>query len=48
MCPHQCRLKGEDHLPSPADYIISNASQDDVGFLGRLGTLLAHIQSPAK
>ncbi|KAK4821693.1 hypothetical protein QYF61_027457 [Mycteria americana] len=42
--PHQCRVQGHDHFPSPAGHAISDTSQDATGLLGRLGTLLAHIQ----
>ncbi|KAK4810503.1 hypothetical protein QYF61_004283 [Mycteria americana] len=42
--PHQCRVQGHDHFPSPAGHIIFDTSQDAIGFLGHLGTLLAHIQ----
>ncbi|KAK4817044.1 hypothetical protein QYF61_026170 [Mycteria americana] len=42
--PHQCRVQGHDHCPSPAGHAISDTSQDAIGFLGYLGTLLAHIQ----
>ncbi|KAK4806220.1 hypothetical protein QYF61_001143 [Mycteria americana] len=42
--PHQCRVQGHDHCPSPAGHTIPDTSQDAIGFLGRLGTLLAHIQ----
>ncbi|KAK4825213.1 hypothetical protein QYF61_025141 [Mycteria americana] len=42
--PHQCRVQGHDHFPSPAGHTIPDTSQDAVGFLGHLGTLLAHIQ----
>ncbi|KAK4832110.1 hypothetical protein QYF61_020737 [Mycteria americana] len=42
---HQCRVQGHDHFPSPAGHAISDTSQDAIGFLGRLGTLLAHIQA---
>ncbi|KAK4823484.1 hypothetical protein QYF61_002548 [Mycteria americana] len=37
-------FKGHDHFPSPAGHTIFDTSQDAIGFLGRLGTLLAHIQ----
>ncbi|KAK4818248.1 hypothetical protein QYF61_009423 [Mycteria americana] len=37
--PHQ-----DDHFPSPAGHAISDRSQNAIGFLGHLGTLLAHIQ----
>ncbi|KAK4824081.1 hypothetical protein QYF61_010592 [Mycteria americana] len=43
--PHQCRVQGHDHFPSPAGHTISDTSQDAIGFLGHLGTLLAHIQA---
>ncbi|KAK4812358.1 LOW QUALITY PROTEIN: hypothetical protein QYF61_018808 [Mycteria americana] len=42
--PHQCQVQGDDHCPSPAGHTISDTSQDAVGLLGHLGTLLAHIQ----
>ncbi|KAK4823878.1 hypothetical protein QYF61_007826 [Mycteria americana] len=42
--PHQCRVQGHDHFPSPAGHAIPDTSQDAIGFLGHLGTLLAHIQ----
>ncbi|KAK4823331.1 hypothetical protein QYF61_000933 [Mycteria americana] len=42
--PHQCRVQGHDHFPSPAGHTIFDTSQDAIGFLGHLGTLLAHIQ----
>ncbi|KAK4815884.1 hypothetical protein QYF61_009935, partial [Mycteria americana] len=42
--PHQCRVQGHDHCPSPAGHAISDTSQDAIGFLGHLGTLLAHLQ----
>ncbi|KAK4827917.1 hypothetical protein QYF61_022365, partial [Mycteria americana] len=37
-------FEGDNHFPSPAGHTISDTSQDAVGFLGHLGTLLAHIQ----
>ncbi|KAK4818581.1 hypothetical protein QYF61_015381 [Mycteria americana] len=43
--PHQCRVQGHDHVPSPAGHTIFDTSQDAIGFLGHLGTLLAHIQA---
>ncbi|KAK4812342.1 hypothetical protein QYF61_017119 [Mycteria americana] len=43
--PHQCRVQGDDHFPSPAGHAIFDTSQDAIGFLGCLGTLLAHIQA---
>ncbi|KAK4815879.1 hypothetical protein QYF61_009930 [Mycteria americana] len=43
--PHQCRVQGHNHFPSPAGHTISDTSQDAIGFLRRLGTLLAHIQA---
>ncbi|KAK4806245.1 hypothetical protein QYF61_013389 [Mycteria americana] len=42
--PHQCRVQGHDHFPSPAGHATFDTSQDAVGLLGHLGTLLAHIQ----
>ncbi|KAK4817545.1 hypothetical protein QYF61_019502 [Mycteria americana] len=42
--PHQCRVQGHDHFPSSAGHTISDISQNAIGFLGHLGTLLAHIQ----
>ncbi|KAK4817231.1 hypothetical protein QYF61_004142 [Mycteria americana] len=42
--PHQCRVQGHNHCPSPGGHAIPDTSQDAVGFLGHLGTLLAHIQ----
>ncbi|KAK4811654.1 hypothetical protein QYF61_022747 [Mycteria americana] len=43
--PHQCQVQGDDHFPSPAGHAIFDTSQDTIGFLGHLGTLLAHIQA---
>ncbi|KAK4817206.1 hypothetical protein QYF61_003599 [Mycteria americana] len=43
--PHQCRVQGHDHCPTPAGHAIPDTSQDAIGFLGHLGTLLAHIQA---
>ncbi|KAK4818987.1 hypothetical protein QYF61_022818 [Mycteria americana] len=43
--PHQCRVQGHNHFPSPAGHAIADTGQDAIGFLGRLGTLLAHIQA---
>ncbi|KAK4826890.1 LOW QUALITY PROTEIN: hypothetical protein QYF61_012078, partial [Mycteria americana] len=37
-------FEGDDHFPSPAGHAIFDTSQDAIGFLGHLGTLLAHIQ----
>ncbi|KAK4828555.1 hypothetical protein QYF61_027524 [Mycteria americana] len=39
--PHQCRVQGHDHFPSPADHTVSDKIQDAVGLLGHLGTLPA-------
>ncbi|KAK4826425.1 hypothetical protein QYF61_008958 [Mycteria americana] len=44
MQPHQCRGQGDNHFPSPAGHTISDTSQDAVGLLSHLDTLLAHIQ----
>ncbi|KAK4831150.1 hypothetical protein QYF61_015453 [Mycteria americana] len=46
--PHQCQVQGHDHFPSPAGRTISDTSQEAVGFLGYLGTLLAHVQPAVK
>ena len=35
---------GQDGSPSPAHHTIPGPSQDAIGLLGHLGTLLAHIQ----
>ncbi|KAK4826164.1 LOW QUALITY PROTEIN: hypothetical protein QYF61_005737 [Mycteria americana] len=43
--PHQCRVQRDNHFPTPAGHAISDTSQDAIGFLGHLGTLLAHIQA---
>ncbi|KAK4823254.1 hypothetical protein QYF61_000221 [Mycteria americana] len=43
--PHQCQVQGHNHFPSPAGHAIFDTSQDAIGLLGRLGTLLAHIQA---
>ena len=41
---HQCRVQGQDYFPSPAHHTAPDTSQDAIGLLGHLGTLLAHIQ----
>ncbi|KAK4829521.1 hypothetical protein QYF61_005160 [Mycteria americana] len=38
-------FEGHNHFSSPAGHTIFDTSQDAIGFLGRLGTLLAHIQA---
>ncbi|KAK4820816.1 hypothetical protein QYF61_007210 [Mycteria americana] len=43
--PHHCRVQGHNHFPSPAGHTIPDTSQDAIGFLGHLGTLLAHSQA---
>ncbi|KAK4823364.1 hypothetical protein QYF61_001712 [Mycteria americana] len=43
--PHQCRVQGHNHFPSPSGHAIFDTGQDAIGLLGRLGTLLAHIQA---
>ncbi|KAJ7414957.1 hypothetical protein WISP_80576 [Willisornis vidua] len=35
---------GNGHSPSPAGHTISDSSQDVIGLLGHLGTLLGHSQ----
>ena len=42
--PHQSRVEGHNHLPSPAGHASLDAAQDMVGFLGCKGTLLSHVQ----
>jgi len=34
----------DNHLPAPSDYVISDTSQEVIGLLGPLDTLLAHVQ----
>ncbi|KAK4821271.1 hypothetical protein QYF61_017149 [Mycteria americana] len=46
--PHQCRVQGHNHFPSPAGHATPDTSQDAIGFLGHLGTLLAHVQPAVK
>ena len=41
---HQCRVRGQDDFPSPAHHTIPDTSQEAIGPLGHLDTLLAHIQ----
>jgi len=43
MQPHQCRVQGHDRFPAPAGRTVPDTSQDAVGLLGHLGTLLAHV-----
>ncbi|KAK4831914.1 hypothetical protein QYF61_020291 [Mycteria americana] len=43
--PHQCRVQGDNLFPTPAGHTISDTSQDAIGFLGHLDTLLACIQA---
>ncbi|KAK4811271.1 hypothetical protein QYF61_023323 [Mycteria americana] len=43
--PQQCQVQGHNHFPSPAGHAIFDTSQDAIGLLGHLGTLLAHIQA---
>ncbi|KAK4814188.1 hypothetical protein QYF61_011911 [Mycteria americana] len=38
-------FEGHDHCPTPAGHTIPDRSQDAIGFLGLLGTLLAHVQA---
>ena len=38
--PHQSRVQGDDHLPGSAGHTIPDTSQDALGLLGHLGTLL--------
>lgn len=38
--PHHCRVLMANHCPTPAGHTISYTSQDVIGLLGHLGTLL--------
>ncbi|KAK4826281.1 hypothetical protein QYF61_006728, partial [Mycteria americana] len=38
-------FEGHNHFPSPAGHAIFDTSQDAIGFLGHLGTLLARMQA---
>ncbi|PKU46157.1 hypothetical protein llap_3538 [Limosa lapponica baueri] len=42
--PHQSRVQRDDLFPSPAGHTVSAKSQNAIGLLGYLGTLLAHVQ----
>ena len=42
--PHQCRAQGSDPFPVPAGHAMADTSQDAIGLLGHLGTLLAPVQ----
>ena len=44
---YQCWVQGDDHFPAPVGYTISGTTQDAIGLLGYLGTLLAHVHSRA-
>ena len=41
---HWCCVQRDDHLLSPANYTISDISQDVIGLLVRLSILLARVQ----
>ncbi|NXT01576.1 ERAP1 aminopeptidase, partial [Jacana jacana] len=43
---HELAHQGDNHLPTSAGHTILYASQDAIGLLGHLGTLLAHVQPP--
>ena len=40
----ECRVQRQDDFPSPAHHTVPDTSQDAIGLLGHLGTLLAHVQ----
>jgi len=42
--PHPCQVQGHDQLPTPASHTIPDTSQNAVGLLGHLCTLLIHVQ----
>ena len=44
MQPHQSWAQGDHHLPVSTSNTIFDTSQDGIGLLGYLGTLLAHVQ----
>jgi len=44
--PHQGQVQGHDLFPTPAGDTIPDTSQDAIGVLGHLGTLLVRVQSP--
>ncbi|KAJ7399202.1 hypothetical protein BTVI_117238 [Pitangus sulphuratus] len=41
MRPHECQVQEDDHCPGPAGRAISDPSQDAIGLLGHLSTLLS-------
>ena len=43
--PHQGRVQGDNYFPVPAGNTASDASQDALGLLDHLGTLLARVRS---
>lgn len=45
--PYQCRVQSDDYLPAPAVCTTSDTSQDAIGLIGHLGTLVAHDQPAA-
>jgi len=44
MGSHQSRVERKNHLPCPAGYVVFDATQDTVDFLGCKCTLLGHVQ----
>ena len=44
MWPHQCWVQWDNHFTALAGHTIPDTSQDVVGLLGHLGTLLAHVK----
>jgi len=44
---HQSWVGRDNHFPNPAGHTISDASQDDIGLLGHLCTLLVLVQLAA-
>jgi len=40
--------QGHIHIPAPAGHTVLDTSQDVVGLLDHMDTLLAHVQPPAK
>jgi len=42
--PEQWQVQRNDHLPAPANCTVSDTSQNVIGLLGHLVTLLAYVQ----
>ncbi|KAJ7401712.1 integral membrane protein dgcr2 idd [Pitangus sulphuratus] len=42
--PQWCQIQSDNHCPGPAGHTIPDTSQDAIGLLDHLGTLLVHVQ----